>query len=52
MANVPVRKDSKLELEWNRYFDGTEIVYEALGEKDNPDAKPRRHGENTDIRAG
>jgi hypothetical protein len=51
MANVAVRKDNKLELEWNRYFDGTEIVYEALLEKDNPDANPRCHGQSTDIRA-
>jgi hypothetical protein len=40
-----------LDLEWNRYFDGTDIVYEALAEKDNLDAKPRRHGEKVDITA-
>jgi len=51
MANVPVRKSDKLELEWNCYFDGSEIVYEALAEKDNPDAKLRRHGEKVDITA-
>lgn len=31
------------------YSDGAEIVYEALAENDNHDAKPRRHGERTDI---
>ena len=50
MANVPLGKDEKCELQWDKYFDGVEIVYEALAEKDNPDATPRRHGQKTDIR--
>ena len=48
MADVPMRKDDKFS--WNKYYDGVDIVYEALAEKDNPDAKPRRHGAGTDIR--
>jgi hypothetical protein len=48
MTNVPMRKDDKFN--WDRYYDGDEIVYEALAEEDNKDAKPRRHGRATDIR--
>jgi hypothetical protein len=48
MADVPVRKDEG-GLAWDRYSDGVEIEFTALLEKDNPDAKPRRHGK-TDIR--
>jgi hypothetical protein len=51
MANVSLRKDPKLELAWNVYFDGAEIVYTALAEEDNPDAKPRCPRQYTDIRA-
>jgi len=51
MANVPVNKSHKRDLAWNKYFDGTEIVYEALKEKDNPEAKPRLHGKRgNDLR--
>ncbi len=48
MTDVRMKKDEKFS--WNRYYDGDEIVYEALGENDNKDAKPRRHGRTTDIR--
>jgi hypothetical protein len=48
MAKVPLRKDTGFA--WNQYFDGVEIEYTPLAEKDNPDAEPRRHGAATDIR--
>jgi len=51
MANVPVNKSDKRDLAWNKYFDGTDIEYVALKEKDNLEAKPRVHGKRgTDLR--
>ena len=48
MSDVPMRKDPKFC--WDKYYDGAEIIYEALAERDNKDAKPRRHGHGTNIR--
>lgn len=50
MATVPLREDNGFV--WNKYFDGVEIEYTALAEKDNPEAKPRRDGAAVDIRKG
>jgi hypothetical protein len=47
MANVPMRKSRNFD--WNQYFDGVEIVYEAIHERDNKEAKPRIHGRNINM---
>jgi hypothetical protein len=49
MADVPLEKDGKEGVIWDQYSDGQPIVYEALDEKDNPDAKPRQHGKRSDT---
>jgi len=52
MADVPFEKDGKVGVVWDQYEDGRPIVYEALDEKDNADAKPRQPGKQSDsIRA-
>jgi len=52
MANVPSRKERKDEVTWDGYSDRVDIVYQALVENDNYEAKPRQPGERTDNRMG
>jgi hypothetical protein len=50
MSKVPLRNDEHVW--WDTYYDGAAIVYEAVHERDNKEAKPREHGRTQKTKSG